>query len=339
VLGQFFYDWCFRPRLDWIQVEVGTDCNARCIYCPRATTPSDWPRKQMPLEIFEKILPKLARSATRSHWRNPLIHLQGWGEPFLNPDFFAMVDMTKRASCAVATTTNATQFAETTATRIIDSGIDVMSFSLAGMDERNDRIRRGTRLKQVLDAIAMLDRIKKERSSATPAIHIAYMLLKSGIEDIERIPDFFAGRGIAQIVISLLSIIPDPAMRHEAIAPATEEECQILNRRLARVAERAGERGFELHYRIPRPNRLPGLCVENVQAAIVVTADGNVTPCMLDRFRAEHDPRPNPNPLSFGNLAEQSLADIWWNDDYVGFRRSFWDAKPPPRCLACQKLG
>ncbi|MBT3358645.1 MAG: radical SAM protein [Rhodospirillales bacterium] len=347
MLGQLrarFHDWFYRPRLDWIQVEINTQCNARCIYCPAAKPGREWPPKKMPLEIFETILPKLAMSASPSHWREPIIHLQGWGEPFLNPDFFAMAEATKRAGCAVGTTTNATLVDEAIAARIVDTGIDVISFSVAGIDERNDPIRPGTSLEQVLGAIAMLQRIKADRSSATPAIHIAYMLLKSGIDDIEQIPDLFAGRGIEQIVISTLTVIADPAVRHEVIEPATPAEFQILEHRLARAAEHAKERGIELHYDIPHnrhswPGRPPGLCAENISRAIVVTVDGEVTPCMLNRFRAEDDPRPNPNPFHFGKLAEQSLADIWWSDGYLRFRRTFWDAEPPARCRACQKLG
>ncbi|MBL6929246.1 MAG: radical SAM protein [Rhodospirillales bacterium] len=342
MLGQLragFRDWFYRPRLDWIQVEINTDCNANCIYCPSAITLSGRPAKRMPLDVFEKILPKLARSAQPSHWRTPTVHLQGWGEPFLNPDFFAMAEKAKSAGCIVGTTTNATLLDEEIAARLVDSTIDTVSFSTAGIDERGDRIRRGTSLTQVLDAIAMLQAIKKDRASATPSLHIAYMLLQSGLDDIEQIPELFADRGIEQIVLSTLFVVPDPAVRDEVIAPAIDEEYKILDHRLAQVAEDARARGMELHYRIPRPNRPPGLCAENVQAAIVVSVDGEVTPCMLNRFRAENDPRPNPTPFHFGNLTTGSLADIWWSDDYVRFRRSFWDANPPARCLACQKLG
>lgn len=338
-LRRQFLDWFYRPRLDWIQVEINRECNANCIYCPTATSRSDWPPERMPLELFEEILPKLVKSAESSHWRTPVIHLQGWGEPFLHPDFFAMAEKTKRTGCAVGTTTNATLMNEATAARIVDCGIDLISFSVAGIDERNDRIRRGTKLNRVLDAIAMLDRLKADRSSATPSVHVAYMLLKSGIEEVEKIPDMMANRGIDQVVVSTLNVVPDPAIRDEVIAPKIEEEFQILDRRLAQVAEHAGEDGFELHYDIPRPTRPTGLCAENVQAAIVVTVDGEVTPCVLNRFRAENDPRPNQSPFHFGNLKDRSLADIWWSDAYVRFRRSFWDAKPPLRCQDCQKLG
>ena len=30
---------------------------------------------------------------------------------------------------------------------------------------------------------------------------------------------------------------------------------------------------------------------------------------------------------------------LWWSDGYLRFRRTFWDAEPPARCRACQKLG
>ena len=334
-----FHDWLYRPRLDWIQVEINTDCNARCIYCPSTVWKADWPRRRMSLETFERLLPHLARSAETSSWRQPFLHLQGWGEPFVNRDFFAMLDAAKRAGCRVGTTSNATRLDDATAKRLVDSGIDTVSLSVAGIDARNDAVRRGTSLERVFDALAALERHKRAAGSDTPVVNIAYMLLRSGLDDIERIPEPFARRGVSGIVVSTLYFVPDPSLADEAILPATEEAYQAVCGRLAAAATRAGELGMELHFRIPRPGRPPGLCTENVQAALVVTVDGEVTPCMLGAFVGGGRPDGDGSPLTFGDLTRDSLADIWWKDSYVQFRRSFWDGTPPARCLDCAKLG
>jgi MoaA/NifB/PqqE/SkfB family radical SAM enzyme len=334
-----FRDWFYRPRLEWVQVEVNTDCNARCLYCPTATLGKDWPRRQMSLDTFRAILPNLARSAQTSHWRTPLIHLQGWGEPFLNADFFAMVDATKKAGCKVGTTSNATKMNDGVAARLVSAGVDMISFSVAGVDESADSVRQGTRLRDVFAAIEAINRAKNAAKAPNPAVHIAYMLLRSGLDDVERIPETFAGRGIDQIVVSILNLVPDPALMDESIRPQSETEYRELNTRLDRVAAVARELGVEFSYRFPRPDRPPGLCTENVQAALVVDVDGRIMPCVLDRFTGDGDARPNPNALIFGDLKNETLADIWWKDAYVRFRRTFWDAEPPQRCLRCSRLG
>jgi len=330
-LGQRVRDWVFRPWLDWVQVEISTECNARCIYCPTATPGTTWPRRHMSLADFRRILPMVALSTKPSSWRQPLLHLQGWGEPLTNPDFLAIAAAAKGAGLRIGTTSNAMALDSTMAAKLVESGIDILSLSVAGIEGRNDAIRRGTRLQQVFEALAALDRCKTERQSATPSLHIAYMLLTSGLDDLERIPETFVGRGVQQIVVSTLGFIADESLRREAIVPRTEAEYMVLHRRLDRVAERAAAMGMALDHRIPPPpDRRPGLCAENVQAALIVTVDGDVTPCMFSRF--------DPAPFVFGNLARQSLSEIWWSDAYLKFRRSFWDGAPPPRCLSCDKL-
>lgn len=330
-LGQRVRDWVFRPWLDWVQVEVSTECNARCIYCPTATPGAVWPRRHMSLADFRRILPMVALSARPSSWRQPLLHLQGWGEPLLNPDFLAIVAAAKGAGLRIGTTSNAMALDSAMAAELVESGIDVVSLSVASVDGRNDAIRRGTRLERVFEALTALGRCKKERHCATPSLHIAYMLLTSGLDDVDRIPETFVGRGVHQIVVSTLGFIADEPLRTEAILPRTEAEYTALDSRLDQVAQRAAAMGMALNYRIPPPpDRRPGLCAENVQAAVIVTVDGDVTPCMFSRF--------DDVPLVFGNLARQSLSEIWWSDDYLKFRRSFWDGAPPPRCLACDKV-
>jgi len=330
-LRRWVADRVFSPWLDWAQVEVTTDCNARCTYCPTAVRP-DWRRRHMALADFRRILPMLARSTRPSAWRQPLLHLQGWGEPLLNPDLLGMVAAAKAAGLKVGTTSNGMLIDEAMAGRLVRSGIDVLSLSVAGIDGRNDAIRRGTRLDRVFAAIAAIERHKKALGSATPAVHIAYMLLASGLEAVERIPETFAGRGVAEIVVATLSHVAEPSLAAEVIAPGTEAELAALDGRLARAAERAAALGVRLAWRIPRPpGGRPGLCAENVQAAVIVTVDGKVAPCMFGRF--------GEAPLAFGDLAERSLTEVWCDPAYLAFRRTFWDGNPPARCVACAKLG
>ena len=332
-------DWLYRPRLDWIQVEINSLCNARCIYCPATVSGKGWPRRVMKLETFARLLPTIARSTRPSPWRHPLFHLQGWGEPLLHSDLFEMIELTKRAGCEVGTTTNGILIDDGIARRLVDSGLDMISFSLAGIDGRNDEIRVGTRLDHVLDSIATLDRQKRLRGSDRPAIHIAYMLLKSGLDEIERLPRFFAGRGIDHVVVSTLSFVPAPALFEEAVRPANPREYDALAERLAATREEASRLGLGFHANIPRPGTRPDLCAENVQAALVVSVDGKVTPCMFNRFQGDGDVCLSPAPFVFGDLSRQSLADVWWDASYLRFRRSFRDGRPPERCLPCAKLN
>ena len=177
-----------KPRFDWLQLEVTTYCNAMCGYCPHAVYGDKWQNRHMSLETFKKLLPYLQKTGH--------VHLQGWGEPLLNPDFFVMVKLAKKAGCRVGTTTNGMLVDDTTAERIVASGIDVIAFSLAGAGERNDASRGGTGLEAVLAGIKRLQKEKERTGAREPAVHVAYMLLRSSLEDLGRLPDLLEDRGV-----------------------------------------------------------------------------------------------------------------------------------------------
>jgi MoaA/NifB/PqqE/SkfB family radical SAM enzyme len=330
-------DWLFRPTFDWVQVEINTDCDSACVYCPRTVLGKAWPQRRMSMETFVSILPGKAPFDVE---RAPtLIHLQGWGEPFRHPNFLDMVAHAKRGGYRVSTTTNGNLLDAALAERLVKAGIDTLAFSLAGVDARNDNIRRGTRLVQVMDAIATVDRIKRRLGVNRPAVNVAYMLLKSNLDTIERMPGFFGGTAIAEVVVSTLGLVASPGLGDEAIVAADDEEFRALRDRCDSAAKEAVGQGFSLHFQLPRPHPRIGLCSENVLRSLVVSADGLVTPCVLSRFPPEPDDGSYRDPFVFGDLATEGLREIWWRRSYRYFRRSHRDAKPPDRCRSCIKLG
>ncbi len=163
-------------RFDWIQVEVTTFCNAACIYCPRTAYRTVWQNRHLSMETFMRLAPAFRRTGH--------VHLQGWGEPFMHPRFFEMAAVAKTAGCHVGTTTNAGLFNQEIISKVVESGIDLVAFSLAGTGEENDRIRKGTRMEQVLTAIRALSMEKEKRHVQTPAVHLAYMLFKAGLRSL-----------------------------------------------------------------------------------------------------------------------------------------------------------
>ena len=191
----------FHRKFDWLQVAVTSHCNAACAYCPHTVYRCHWQSRHLSLSTFQRLVPDLKRVN--------LVYLQGWGEPFLNPDFFTFVSLAKQAGCQVGSTTNATLLTEPLCARIVESDIDVLAFSLAGIGETNDTWRQGTSYQQVLEAINSLQEYKRRLGKLTPRVHIAYMLLRSGLADLERLPRALQGLEINQVVISTLDLSPN----------------------------------------------------------------------------------------------------------------------------------
>jgi MoaA/NifB/PqqE/SkfB family radical SAM enzyme len=143
----------WSPRLDWIQVEVTSHCNASCSYCPRTVYREGWQNRNLPLAAFERLLPAFPRTK--------MVFLQGWGEPFVNDNLMTMIRLAKEAGCKVGTTTNGMLLNKKVITQLVAPGLDMLAFSLAGVDKSNDTVRLGTRIDTILEAIALLSEAKK----------------------------------------------------------------------------------------------------------------------------------------------------------------------------------
>jgi MoaA/NifB/PqqE/SkfB family radical SAM enzyme len=324
------------PRLDWIQVEVSSYCNADCIYCPHTAYRKNWQNRYLPMEVFERLIPAFAKTK--------LIYLQGWGEPFLHPDFFAMLQSAKQAGCLVGTTSNATILNDKTIERLVGEGLDVIGLSLAGIDEKNDVIRKGTSIKKTLACIETFQRVKSKHGTDNPRIHIAYMLLAGSLTDLERLPEFLANTGVNQTVISSLSLAVNPAMDDEARLVQVPEDSGQLRRRLLEVKDAAAKRGADIHFRLVAPQSADFRCSENVARAVVVGSDGSISPCVFtcmpvlgENFYYFKGQRQTQQNLSFGNIQTEDLNIIWHHQAYEEFARAHTRGRIPAICRNCYK--
>lgn len=290
----------------------------------------------MSLATFQRLLPALPRVK--------LVYLQGWGEPFLNPDFFKMLKLAKDAGCMVGTSTNGMLLDNHAIKKIIEAGLDVMAFSLAGIDENNDIVRKGTRIKTVIEAIKSINREKRKAGTRLPTINIAYMLLRSRIQDLLKMPSLLKGLGIDQIVISTLDFIPDKQLASESLLPRSAIEFDQLRSLLDETVEIGKSSGLDIHYNIYHPFRSREICTENVQKSVYISADGDISPCVFTNLPVSGSAHqldniyPPYHRLTFGNIEDHEPAYIWNQKNYIKFRESFGSDKLAASCRNCPKL-
>ncbi len=318
---------------DWLQVEVTTACTAACGYCPRTVFRERWQERFLSRETFARLLSHFPRARH--------VHLQGWGEPLLHPDFFLFAQQAKAAGCRVGVTTNGMLLDEEKIQRFLDLQVDVLAFSLAGADPGQDRVRQGTRFAVVLAAMAALQRAKTRRGSAKPAVHVAYMLLNSRLGDLPRLPRVLAGLGVEQVVLSTLDYVAAPALAAEVVRPASAALWAEVAALLESTAREAGELGLALHHRLGPPGAGGRRCRENPERALVVAADGGVFPCVFTNLPAAAPPRGQAPArlLPFGNVNEADLLDLWQAPAYRTFRQAHSRGLPPALCRGCPKLS
>ena len=332
------------PRLDWLQVEISTHCNASCFYCPRTQYASCWRHSLMPLGMFGQLAPVLKKTR--------FIHLQGWGEPLTHPSFFDFVRVAQASGCQVGVTTNGMLCTEAACQQLIEAEIDVVAFSLAGIDEENDRIRRGTRLEKVLAVIARLAGLKRQLGVSKPAVHIAYLLLRSRRNDLDALPSFCASLGVDQVVISTLDMLANRDLAAEALIPAHEEEYALLRQQLDDTIAAGRALGVPIHAWLAKPRKSREVhrvfsvpaeeCTEHVEKAAFIGVDGSAGPCVYANLPLAADVthwaagrETTLTPLIFGHLDRQAFATIWYSRQYRIFRQEHREGRLAAPCSTC----
>ena len=342
------------PSLDWIQVETTTHCNSDCIYCPHTIQHSLWEKRHMSIELFDRIVPYLKYT--------DLIYLQGWGEPLLNPHIFELIETGKKLGKRVGFTTNGMLLTEKSIGKLLDLGLDIISISLAGATAlTHNRIRRGTDFEKIITNLKRLSRIKSEKKSTKPAVHLSYLMLKSNVHELKKIISLARKIAADQVVASHPALLLDSRISEQALFnhPDRAAAWRIL---LEEIKTRAASENIVFAYRDPEPDLDFKSCTENVAQACVLSVGGEICPCVYTNpsligktpsnqtpalyhlFQGQAVPL---KPVSFGHIKTRSLTKIWNLKEYVDFRACFnperMEAGPevrpdlPACCVTCYK--
>ena len=315
-----------RRPLDCVQVEVTTRCPGRCSYCPHTTGREQWLSHDMDMATFRRIGPLMRRSSR--------VHLQGWGEPLLNPAFFDMALAARRAGCQVSTTTCGVPMDPELARRIVASGIDVVAFSLAGTDAASNVSRRGVDFDRVCEAVITLQVARRGRRGAYPRIHLAYLMLASGMDAVAGLPALMQRLGVDAAIISTLDFVTEPALLPEAFTPDEPAKLARAADLLASVETEARRRGLELHWELPRPTASGTSCRESIGRSLFISADGWVSPCV-----SVNVPTGDRDPMRrvFGNVRDVDPTVIWESAGFRHFRERLDAGDPDLPCRSCPK--
>ena len=316
-----------------MQVEVSSVCTCHCTYCPQTVKKAVWQSRLMTDQTFAALWP-LMRQCAR-------VHLQGWGEPFLHPRFLDFVRVARRAGCAVSTTTCGLRMDETLAAAIVDSGMDVVAFSLAGTDEASNASRRGIPFARVCAAIRQVQAARRQRPDSPLELHLAYLLLPSQLEAVRRLPDVMEELDVRCAVVSTMDYVAAPELAHEAYRPQDTDKIARAAAVLAPVAARARQMGRELWYALPDPGavgRVRNGCRENVDRTISVDTQGNLSPCVYVNLpTSEQDPRRRIFARAEYGRPAGEQADLWRNREFAAFRAALSGPWPDVPCADCSK--
>jgi MoaA/NifB/PqqE/SkfB family radical SAM enzyme len=299
----------------------------------------------MSMDVFERISEYFAKTE--------LIHLQGWGEPFMHPEILRMIETAKEYA-ETGLTTNGTmlkKFAED----LVRMEMDYIAVSISG-PRSHGSIRRGSSLENILKGIEFLNETKKKRGLKVPAINLTYLITKTNFEEI---PDALklASKLNAGLILTNLDY------------PFDEETYSLrafdtkISKKVEKIVKSVEREAGKLGIPFKRPAFKPietAICDAFPESAIVFSVHGDVFPCAylnlpfrrIPRyFRGEKMIVERPD---FGNIMRSSLEDIWFSPFYKNFRHKFvrridalgginfllpfGKVEIPDCCKACYKL-
>ena len=315
-----------QPReIECLQVEVTSFCPGKCTYCPHTTRADVWKSRHMQPETFAALYP-IMKKTTR-------VHLQGWGEPFLNPWFMDFVELARRAECAVSTTTCGLRMDEALAERLVNSGVDIIAFSLVGTDEESNAARAGVPFSRVEEAVRMLQAARKKHNAVHLEIHLAYLMLASNVEAVRGLPKLMEDWGVHAVVVSTMDYIPSPEMEHEAFAPHEREKIEAARVVLEEVGAAVRASGRDFYASLPASEPAP-CCRERAHRTLYADASGEISPCVYLNVPMDAE---QPRRTVFGQVNETDPTEIWDIPEYQAFRKAVETADPPAACVSCAK--
>ena len=314
-----------RRPIDCVQVEVSSVCTARCEYCPQSANAGNWKARNMEAATFAAMWPLLRQSAR--------VHLQGWGEPFLNPRFFDFTAFARKAGCAVSSTSCGLHMDEDIARRVLKSGMDVLAFSLAGTDEASNAIRQGASFTKICEHIRLLSKLRKEALAVHLSLHCAYILLADRMEAVLPLPDLAAELGMHAVVVSTLDYVAAPGQENLAFAPHEADKIAHARDLLEKAAARAAKLELDFHYALPCPKPW-GTCREHVERSLYVDAEGALSPCIYVNVPIKGK---DGRRRVFGNAKETEAFACWQGERFTAFRNALEAGKPEAPCVYCAK--
>ena len=303
----------WKPLRPWgrpthLMIEPSTLCNLRCTLCP-VTSGLGRPQGLMTLDTFKQAVDEIASWAFT-------LQLWDWGEPFVNPDIFAMIAYAKTKGVKVISSTNGHAFAQDgMGEKLVRSGIDTIIFAIDGAtQEIYERYRQQGRLETALDGLRKVVAAKRTLGSATPTVNFRFIVMGHNEHQIPQVRELAAALGVDVLTFkTLCEDLIDPY--REGITPATG----------AVAPQDPRYRRFALDRQGRRIRRRKNPC-KHLWNSPCVHWNGNVSPCTYD---------PGDRRV-LGNLGQSSFAEIWRGAAYRRERRAFraeWEALPV--CNTC----
>jgi radical SAM protein with 4Fe4S-binding SPASM domain len=285
-----------------VTIEPAAMCNLSCPECTIGNGRLVRAQGLMHPELFKKIIFPL-----KEHLVNCQFFFQG--EPFLNPNIYAMVEYAHQQKIFTSTSTNGHFLTPENCAKIVQSGLDRILVSVDGTDQQTyGMYRQGGSLQKVIDGIGNLHQAREKLRRKNPAIIVQFLVFRHNEHQINEIK-ILAKKWAADDVV-LKSIQVENREEAEHLLPQ--------NQRFSRYKkDKEGNYFIDKNY--------PVNCAR-IRSIAVFTHEGEMLPCCYDKN----------GEFAMGNINEQPMENLWKNERFSRFRKWVWRSKEMPAiCRNC----
>lgn len=291
-----------KPKI--AQIEVTNVCNFDCAMCQRIDLGVEL--KDMQFDTYKKVIDKLDGIKE--------VILTGWGEPFVNPNIFGMIDYAKSKGLKVKMTTNGSLLHKENRKKIFESDLDDLYISLDDIKAPPVKAL-GHPMRQQLEKIETLLNERKVNRNGKPKVVFQTTLHKGLEKKIFEIVEYAGKVGADMVNVNRL----DLRFNKNLIRPNFNEEKKFAKQLDEIGKEQKVPVEFRPHlgfggivreiYKIIYPLQQRGgrHCLKNYNY-IYVNLYGQVTPCCaIPTFNV-------------GDILSEDILKIWKSKRFSKFR-------------------
>ncbi len=164
-----------------IDLEVTSLCNAVCTFCPR----SEMTRQEKFLDL--EVVKSLCRQIEQEDLRQEVV-LCGIGESILHPQIHEIIRLLRAAGASVSMTTNGKKVDAAALRRLVDSGLQEISFSInASQPSTHRKVMKMDGYRDVISNAK--NAIRQSRSFEDFQTNISFVLCRENFEELDEFID------------------------------------------------------------------------------------------------------------------------------------------------------
>lgn len=327
----------------FVNLELTARCNLKCKTCFLAQGPS---------ELRSSLSEELSTGAIKgvideiSYFR-PFINICG-GEPFVRSDLLTIVKYIKGKNLFCDIVTNGTLISEAQIEEILESRLDMLTFSLDGPEEVNDLIRGNGTFRKVITTIRQL--IKRRGNKYYPLVCVNFTISSYNYRNLQEMIDICRGLGIDRLNFSHLWFVsPECAEVHRYkmkrlfgincryidgyIADTKSINADILINEIHQIRK---NKNIEIAF---FPNLSPSEIKRYYDSPSSPIKSRCFYPWFFVSIKSNGDVVPCPDYIMreyiLGNISRERFSDIWNGEKAKLFRTTLKQEKIFPACLRC----